>query len=166
MAEQEHDREDIMREASGLPRRVELEFAGSLTVVAGFRHRARFSVYVDQDPVYHFDADGRLRRAYVGGFLYRSHGDFLAQLSRRRSAEVSELVRTDVGGDDLHRFLGQMRDCCRRLHTAITADDMHVVAQVPSDDGALVGDVAQALERAAGLPASQALAAAINTGRH
>ena len=107
----------------------------------------------------------RLRRAYVDGFLYRSHGDFLAQLSRQRSVGVTELVRSDLDGDHLHRFLDRMRDCCRRLHTAIIAADMHIVAQLPPDDVDLVGDVAQALERAAGLSVCQALAPAINKGR-
>ncbi|MEO1995950.1 MAG: hypothetical protein ABGZ17_11810 [Planctomycetaceae bacterium] len=165
MADHQHDREDIMREATAMTRRVELECAGAARVVTGFRQLGWFSLYVDQDPVYHFDADGRLRRAFVDGFLYRSQGGFLARLSRRRSAGVSELLRTDLIDEELHRFLEQMCVCCRRLHTAIMAGDTRTVAQVPADDAALLDDVAAGLQRTLCLQPAQALAAAINKRR-
>ena len=165
MAHCEDDREDIMREATAMPRRVEFTVTGTLTVVAGFRQTGWFSLYVDQDPVYHFTADGRLRRGFVQGLLYRSQGNCLARLSRRRAAGVSELIRSDVGDAELDEFLMQMHNCCRQIHSAITQGDLRVLGCVPTDDDALLTDVAAGLERTLSLPRSQALSAAINKRR-
>ncbi|MEZ6044739.1 MAG: hypothetical protein R3C11_03990 [Planctomycetaceae bacterium] len=41
-------------------------------------------LYLGPDPVYHFDAAGRLKRAYVEGLLYRTQESTLARLERLR----------------------------------------------------------------------------------
>ncbi|MCH7988877.1 MAG: hypothetical protein IID46_06955 [Planctomycetes bacterium] len=71
MARQESDREDLMSEAVALVRRCECETADENdSVISGFRKCGSLSLYFGSDPVYHFDNNARLRRAFRGGFLY------------------------------------------------------------------------------------------------
>jgi hypothetical protein len=73
MSRNESDREDLMAEATALRRRVQLQVPGeALSIIAGFRDEGRVSIYFGPDPVYHFDEQGRLRRAFVAGRLYRT----------------------------------------------------------------------------------------------
>ena len=63
MARHETDREDLMREATALERRCELQVPGmSQTVIAGLRADSRLSIYFGAHSVYHFDDALRLRR--------------------------------------------------------------------------------------------------------
>src|SRR5262245_19900425 len=106
MSRHEADREDLMAEATALARRVKLSVPGEVErVVAGFRATGRLSIYFGGEPVYHFDAEGRLRRAFVNGLLYRTQGTTLARLRRERSAEVTELRRRDLSPTELRQFL-------------------------------------------------------------
>lgn len=77
------DREDLMREAVALPDRVELSvpsFDSLITI--GFRSNSAMSIFIGSDPVYQFDPEGRLRRAFVAGLMYRSQHTSLAMLKR------------------------------------------------------------------------------------
>jgi hypothetical protein len=99
MARTEADREDLMAEAVALVRRVELALPGQdEPLVCGFRRDGSFSVYVGQDPVFHFDSRLRLRRAYRGGKLYRTQGDTLAELTRVRRPKAESGRRKAEGG--------------------------------------------------------------------
>ncbi|MGH7129995.1 MAG: hypothetical protein ACREJB_15520, partial [Planctomycetaceae bacterium] len=83
-----------MREATALARRVEIVCPDETEpVIAGVREDGTLSVYFGADPAYHFDASGRLRRAFAAGCLYRTQGHTLARLLRRRTASVVELLR-------------------------------------------------------------------------
>ena len=90
MARQEVDREDLIAEAVALRRRIELALPGcDNPVVAGYRSTGALSLYFGADPVYQFDERGRLRRAFVGGHLYRTQGTTLAELTRVELALVA-----------------------------------------------------------------------------
>lgn len=115
MARHELDREDLMREATAYARRCLVRTEGSQTpLFVGFRGNGGMSLYFGDDPVYQFDGDGRLRRAFVDGRPLRSQGSTLAQLTRRRGERVSELLRHDLSRDELESF---RRELCRRLRT-------------------------------------------------
>ena len=59
MAKEQSDREDIMREATALTRRVSLEVSGfPEIIIIGFRSNRAMSLFVDQDPVYQFNSFG------------------------------------------------------------------------------------------------------------
>lgn len=47
-------------------RRIGLRRESGAVVFAGFKHGA-FSVYFDDEPIYHFDLEGRWQRAFLGG---------------------------------------------------------------------------------------------------
>ena len=85
MARHEHDREDLMREAVQLvPRAAWCVEGEPEEVIVGFRDEA-LSIYFGPDPVYHFNADGALRRAYVDGMLWKAEKGRLVVMQRQRS---------------------------------------------------------------------------------
>lgn len=129
----ESDREDIMREATALRRRASFAVEGlPEPIVAGFRARDFFSVFFDQDPVYQFDDNGRLRRAYRNGLLYRTQGSTLARLTRVRTKEQTELQRTDLTADELAEFLNEMRGFIEALLAALESGVVPT-EKVPAD---------------------------------
>jgi hypothetical protein len=132
MARHEADREDLMAEATALRERAELELPGAVErVVAGFRDNGGCSIYFGPDPVFHFDDGGGLRRAFVGGDLYRSQGKTLARLTRTRTGSAVHLVRHDLDSHELARFLSGMRRYLERLHESLLNGSARVVQQVP-----------------------------------
>lgn len=132
MARDEADREDLMAEASALRERVELAVPGEPEhVIAGFRDNGVFALYFGPDPVFQFDAQGRLRRAFVEGDLYRSQSTTLARLTRTRSTDEVNLVRHDLDSDELSRFLATMQEKLTRLREAVEKGAAVVVRQVP-----------------------------------
>ena len=109
MARHESDREDMIREATALRNRIEWQLPSeSEPVFAGVRSEGSLSVYFGPDPVYQFSPAGGLRRAYSGGFLYRTQGTTLARLRRARSTEQTILLRADLDEDVLAQFLCKM----------------------------------------------------------
>lgn len=111
MARQESDREDLIRDAVAYADRIEWLVPGeAMPVFAGLRNDGCFAVYFGPDPVYHFDSEGRLRRAFVDGLLYRTQGSTLASLDRQRMADETVLERSDLKADDLASFLDSMAE--------------------------------------------------------
>ena len=120
MARKEADREDLIREATALRNRVEWQFPDEPEpVFAGVRPDGSLSIYFGADPVYQFSNAGGLRRAYVGGFLFRTQGTTLARLNRKRSTEETALLRRDLNTDELSEFLGKMDERLDRLRQVI-----------------------------------------------
>lgn len=156
MNRQESDREDLMREAIALSQRMEVRCDGFNDIVTlGFRNADALSIFIGQDPVYQFDPDARLRRAFVDGLLYRSQHDTLAQLTRQRTEGRTVLARVDLAAPDLAAFrntmnqrltgllaeigtVGQTDTRCEILRSvgdpeAILVRVMHVLNQVLAD---------------------------------
>jgi hypothetical protein len=149
-----------MREATALVRRVELSVSGeSEPVVAGFKESGNLSLYFGADPVFHFDAAGRLRRGYCQGLLYRTQGLTLARLDRRRTMAATELVRQDLNADELAEFRTLVRDRLDRLKSDLASGRATIVRQAPLDDADIAADLAEAIEVV--LNTGIALAAAI-----
>lgn len=119
MARTESDKEDLIAEATALVERAEFqrtetvgEASGAAsrceTLTVGYRNNGSLTVYFDQDPFYQFDADGLLRRAFEGGFLYRSEANTLAKLHRERTETQTTLQRTDLTETQLTEFRQRM----------------------------------------------------------
>ena len=146
MARVETDREDLLREAVALVRRMELSVSpGGDVIVVGFRPTGWLSVYFDADPMYQFDELGRLRRAYINGLLYRSEGSTLAQLQRQRSEAETTLVRRDLCGESLVEFQQQAHAKVRWLQELLRNGGVTISRQVPPDDSSLTTDVLEFL---------------------
>lgn len=120
MAVQESDREDLIREAVAFVDRVEwIAPHEAEPVFVGLRKDGSLSVYFGQDPVYQFNPDMQLRRAYVDGLLYRTQGETLASLERKRTAAETIMQRIDLTSLQLHDFLSTMQDRIELLANAI-----------------------------------------------
>jgi hypothetical protein len=134
MSRQEADREDLIAEATALVERG--EFAGpgfSEPITVGRRRSGGWSIYFGGDPCYHLDAEGRLRRAFAGGKLYRTQGQTLAELVRVRTADATELRRRDLSREELARFLSDFRSRLERLRSAIRDESLTCRRCMPPD---------------------------------
>jgi hypothetical protein len=121
-----------MREATALVERVALRVpVCAEPVIAGFRANGALSIYFGADPVYQFDPAGRLRRAYVGGKLYRSQGTTLAELVRRRGAGQTVLSRRDLESPELAAFLDRMAERLAGLRQCLIDQSAAPVQTVP-----------------------------------
>jgi hypothetical protein len=134
MARNEQDREDLIAEATAMVTRAELQCASYPELVTvGFWKNGRFSIYFDQDPVYQFAADGKLRRAFVGGQLYRSQPPIMVRLNRTRSATETTLVRDELNEDEVRQLWFDMAELLARLHSDLCEGRYEVRRQVTVD---------------------------------
>ncbi|HET6426106.1 MAG TPA: hypothetical protein VFG20_20615 [Planctomycetaceae bacterium] len=142
MARQEADREDLFAEAVTLTRRWEGTMpACSDTILAGFKTNGDSSFYFGPDRVYHFDDAGRLRRAYVAGFLYRSQGDVLSRLRRERTATETALLRSELTADESRVFRDEMTANLSQLRHAFGESTAVTLRRFPDDDVPLKADL-------------------------
>ena len=117
MAREEDDREDLLREATGLVDRVEIlaDFCGD-PIFVGFRRNAAASLFFGQAEVYQFNALDQLRRVYLSGQLLKAEHGRLVALTRERTGDQTFLVRhpyDDQQTADLLRRLTQRLDDLR-----------------------------------------------------
>lgn len=144
MAREEQDREDLLREATGLSQRVELDVQDEPEpVVIGFRDSGSISFYFGAEPVFQFTSDDRLRRAYANGLLYKAERGKLVSLRRVRTSEATVLERHELTDEETVSFLDAMKERLTQLQAHLLAERFTVVGQVP-EDGAVVP---QAVER-------------------
>ena len=159
MARIETDRDDLFEELRSCRLRVEWHLGGDEPpVVAGIRARGGTSIYFGGDPVFHFDAEGRLRRAFIDGAIFRTQGTTLARLLRDRTPTETLLRRTDLTGDECAALLDSMRLRLERFLAAERQGD----AAVTRSSG---GDPREVIEALAAVIATPRLAPAIPTKR-
>lgn len=136
MARTESDKEDLIQEATALVERAEFcRDAPSpdscwQMVTVGYRKNGDVSLYFDQDPLYQFNSNGRLRRAWEGGFLYRSETDTLAKLDRQRDDAKTTLHRSDLTSTELAEFRQRMTRLLTDLHVVLSNDSWVCPRQV------------------------------------
>lgn len=138
MAKVEQDREDILREATALSPRAELrspEFPEN--IVFGFRSTGGLSLFFGADPVYQFNSEGELRRAYVGGALFKSVKGRLQRLDRKRTANEVNLIQSELNKAEEAAFLEFLESHCRRLVTSLDAGRYELLAEVPIASNAI-----------------------------
>jgi hypothetical protein len=134
MSRQEHEREDLLREATALVERVELTIPGQYEpIFIGFRKDGAASFYFGQDRVYHFNTAGQLRRAYLSGVLYKADQGKLVALQRERSATETILARHELSTEQSQTVLDEAQLLLSRLSAAITTAAIKVTGQVPAD---------------------------------
>jgi len=136
----EEDKEDLIRDATALVERVEIQCHGSSVLITiGVFRDGRCAVYFDQDPFYQFDQNGRLRRAYEAGYLFRSQQSTLSRINRRRDLNVSGdtekvvLERTDLCSDELLAFAERMRTLIQDLLRQIENKEYQLLRAVTPD---------------------------------
>ncbi len=133
MARSESDREDLLREATALALRAELQIAGETEpVTVGFRATGSLSIYFGGDPVVQFNATGQLRRAFVDGLLYKAEQGRLVGLRRERTEQEVVLQRQEVSDHEQAFLLNAIRQRLSLLRAAIELNDFVLVGEVSS----------------------------------
>ena len=126
----ESDREDLLAEAVNLRERIELQVPDSEDAVTiGCNDLGHWSFYFGAEPMYRFDADGRLRRAVANGKLYRTQGATLAELTRVRLEQETQLQRRDLSPSEVETFLAEVRSHLQQLHQEYTAGRCETLRQ-------------------------------------
>lgn len=134
MALHEQDREDLMREAIALYPRAEFQVPQeSEPVFWGQKRSGQYSFYFGGDPVYQFDEQGHLRRAYLDGHLYRTQGNTLARLTKVRTADSSTLERYDLKQAELEDVLHRMADRFTGLQTELEDPERFQLSEYLTD---------------------------------
>ncbi len=109
MARSEQDREDILREAKALVNRAEYQSPlWPEPIVIGRRAIGAISLFLGQDPAYHWNSQGELRRAYAQGLLYKAQHGQLISLRRERSDTATELINQPLTAIAQEQFLSQV----------------------------------------------------------
>lgn len=132
MARLSSDREDLMAEAVTLVPRIAFLLPHSpREIVAGGRADGRWSIFFGGDPVYQFDMEHRLRRAFIEGVPYRSQGTTLARLTRQESQHETVLLRHDLTADELTQFFRRLRLDLQPVADAISHGTAQILNCIP-----------------------------------
>ena len=132
MARHESDREDILGEATALVVRAEFSVPGEREpVVVGIRRGGEASVYFGGDLVYHFNSAGELRRAYVGGLLYKADRGRLVELKRERTEDAVVLLSSELASPESEAMLAEARRRIGAVGSALAAGTAAVLREVP-----------------------------------
>lgn len=138
MARYEQDREDLMREATALVRRVELLMPGySEPCVVGMRRGGEVSIFVGADPVFQFNSRGELRRGFWNGRLLKAERGRLVALDRQRTKTEVQLVRSELTEAQTSEFLALTSEMLGLLRRALRSGDLVVWRQVPEESNAI-----------------------------
>lgn len=131
MARSEQDREDLMREATALLERIELQ-TGEATVVIGFRANGAASAFFDADLVFQFNSQNELRRAFVESMLLKAENRTLVRLDRQRTADATVLLRSALSADECTRLLSRFENLRQHLLARIEGGQFTINSQVPA----------------------------------
>ena len=131
MARDESDREDLLREATALRDRIELEVPFvEEAIVIGYRSNGAPSFFLGQNEVYQFNASGEFRRGYLGGKLLKAEGGNVVRLLRERTNEEVQLVREALSDVDQKVMLDQMQAQLIRTATCLEENDFKIIGSV------------------------------------
>lgn len=134
MARREADREDLIADAVALIHRAEFLIVGCPEpIVVGCRATGAWSFYFGAEPVYQFEPDGSLRRAFVDGKLYRSQGTTMAELTRVRTDTATTLERRDLTEDEATAFRDRIRKDLVQLQNQLWEEKFQVLRMVGFD---------------------------------
>lgn len=132
MARQEHDREDLMAEASALVERMELRLAtADEPLVLGIRRGGCLSVYFTPDDAYHFNTRHELRRAYRQGHLLKAEHRRLVKLTRQRTGSEVQLLRHEMSAAEQQTVLDDLQRRLREVQQAAAEQRLHALRTVP-----------------------------------
>jgi hypothetical protein len=134
MSRQEHEREDLLREATALVERIELSIPGhSEPIFIGFRKEGAASFFFGQHRVYHFNTAGHLRRAYLAGTLYKADEGRLIALERQRLPTETALIRRDLSTEQASALLADLQSLLTQLESALAATAHAITGQFPAN---------------------------------
>jgi hypothetical protein len=134
MARLELDREDLMREATALVRRIEIQLPDERdATVVGVRRGGDVSIYVSADFIFQFNREGKLRRGFWNGRLLKAEDGRLIQLERVRTAAEVQLVRHVLSDAESSQYLQLADNRVNQIFQEVNAKRLAIVKQVPCD---------------------------------
>jgi hypothetical protein len=139
MPQECHDREDLLRDARALVPRVQIQATlggRRVSLFAGFRGAA-LSLYYNADPVFHFNAEGELRRAFLHGRLVKAEAGQLVAMERVFTPTAVELQAQAMSGEAQAALLADLTARLAELRDVLTAGDYTLDGQVPADSDAV-----------------------------
>jgi hypothetical protein len=139
MARLAQDREDLLREATALVPRVMLRMpmcGATCEVFAGFRAGAA-SLYFGADPVYHFNSEGELRRAFVGDHVIKAAAGRLHVWQVERTTEEVAMQSRVLAPAAEQEFGAALVSRLAELRETLTRQEFELVGQVPADSQAV-----------------------------
>jgi len=116
-------------------------------IFVGNRKQGGWSVYFGEDPVYQFNAQGKLRRAHFEEQNYAASDGKLLLLHRGRSGGHVEIQR--IYSVDTERLM--LADCHKRLNELaelMQSGPIEVADRFPADDRELVADLLESIRAA------------------
>jgi hypothetical protein len=132
MAREEHDREDLLAEATALVERASFRIPGCADeIVVGFRRDGSASFYFGPQRVYHFTSAGSLRRAFVDDALYKAQQRRLFSMRRQRRQDAVELASRELDARAARAFLAELQTQLSTLTRALADGRFTLVGQVP-----------------------------------
>jgi hypothetical protein len=136
MPREEHDREDLLAEATALVERASFRIPGDAAeIVVGFRRDGCPSFYFGPQRVYHFTSAGSLRRAFVDDLLYKTERGRLVSLRRHRTEDTTELASHELDAGATKTFLDEMHLHLAALRRALAESRFTLIGQIsPSSD--------------------------------
>jgi hypothetical protein len=135
MPQECHDREDLLRDARALVPRMQIQATlggRRVSLFAGFRGDA-LSLYYNADPVFHFNADGELRRAFLEGRLVKAEAGRLVAMERVFTPTAVELHAEEVSADAQAALLVDLAARLAELRDVLATGDYKLDGQVPAD---------------------------------
>ena len=139
MAKEIHERENLLRDATALVPRLQLQLRSNETeqeVFVGFREDA-LSLYFDSDPVYHFHSSRQLRRAFVDDRLIKALKGRLIAMRPRRGPYSTDLVSRELSPEEQDQFGLVLHERIALLRSALCDNSFELVGQVPPEGDAL-----------------------------
>ncbi len=137
MSREPQDREDLLRDATAYHARVQLMVRccqQDTIVFAGFRANQAASFYFDQDPVYHFNHAGQLRRAFVEDRLFKAEAGRLVRWHRHRDEYQVKMVRDELSPDQQRCFLSVVTKQLVALNNCLVRGQYEIEGQVSPID--------------------------------
>jgi hypothetical protein len=139
MAREEHAKEDLLRQATGLAERAELVVPSfAEPIVVGFRDGQAASVYFGEEPVYHWNFQGQLRRAYLAGKLVKAEQGRLVSWRKQRDAGQVQMIREEFTTRQQTQFLEALDAKLNQLHSALRDGQFELVGQVSQSHPSVV----------------------------
>jgi hypothetical protein len=141
MARQSHEREDLLRDATALVPRILLRatIEGEPSeVFAGFREPASLAIYFDDDPVYQFNSQNELRRAFVAGHIIKAAGGQLVAWQRSETLDHTAMLSRRLSSRETQELSKSLLARLADLKAAIACNEFTIVGQVPPDGEAFV----------------------------
>lgn len=124
MAHHETNREDLLAEGVNIPERGRVIGPDQRQWVAGWRNGGSLSLFVDQDPVFHFNGCGEIRRAFIDGCKLTAKDRRLCELIRvpNENGRFS-LTHEPLTDDQTESVQDKLRACLDDLRQALNAQD-------------------------------------------